>query len=64
MILKLRVCVKPDLTLIKEKKKVKYGEVFEVDENRGKEILKATYYGKPVAEVVADEKENKNCSNK
>ena len=31
------------LNLIKEKKVIEYGEVFEVSEERGKEILKSTY---------------------
>lgn len=61
--MKLRqiVCDKTELTLTKEKKKVKYNEIFEVSEERAKEILKATYHDKPVAEVVL---ENKNTQSK
>lgn len=63
--MKLRqiVCDKTELTLTKEKKKVKYNEIFEVSEERAKEILKATYHDKPVAEVVKD-LENKNTQSK
>ena len=52
--MKLRVIAEPDLWLIKEKKNVLYGETFEVSQERGLEILKATYNGKPVAELVED----------
>lgn len=54
--MKLRQIVydKTDLTLTKEKKKIKYGEVFEVADERGREILGAIYRGYPVAELVED----------
>lgn len=56
MKLKQIVIDKTDLTLIKEKKQIKYNEVFEVkDEARVNEILAATYKGKPVAELVEEE---------
>ena len=57
--MKLRQIVidKTDLTLTKEKKVIKYDEVFEVSEARGKEILAATFKGKPVAELVEEPKE-------
>ena len=63
--MKLRqiVCDKTELTLTKEKKKIKYNEIFEVSEDRAKEILKATYHDKPVAEVVK-ESQNKNIQSK
>lgn len=63
--MKLRqiVCDKTELTLTKEKKKIKYNDIFEVSEERAKEILKATYHDKPVAEVVKDT-QNKNTQNK
>lgn len=55
MKLKQIVCDKSDLTLTKEKKQIKYGEVFEVnDEARIKEILNATYKDKPVVAIVED----------
>lgn len=62
--MKLRqiVCDKTELTLTKEKKKIKYNDIFEVSEERAKEILKATYHDKPVAEVVKDQ--NKKDQNK
>lgn len=41
-----------DLTLTKERKQIKYGEEFEVSDERAKEILAATFKGKPVAEIV------------
>lgn len=63
MKLKQIVCDKTELTLTKEKKKVKYNEIFEVSEDRAKEILKATYHDKPVAEVVK-ESQNKNIQSK
>jgi len=59
MKLKQIVCDKTDLTLTKEKKVVEYGKVFEVDEARGNEILKATYKGQPVVELVEESKEDK-----
>ena len=56
MKLKQIVCDKTDLTLTKEKKLIKYNEVFEVkEEARVNEILAATYKGKPVAELVEEE---------
>lgn len=55
MKLKQIVCDGTDLTLTKEKKQIKYGKEFEVSEERAKEILAATFKGKPVAEIV-DEK--------
>ena len=58
MELKQIVCDKTDLTLTKEKKTIKYGEVFSIeDEARAKEILAATFKGKPVAVVVEEPKE-------
>ena len=63
MKLKQIVCDKTELTLTKEKKKVKYNEIFEVSEDRAKEILKATYHDKPVVEVVK-ESQNKNIQSK
>jgi len=58
MKLKQIVCDKTDLTLTKEKKQIKYNDVFEVkDELRAKEILAATYKGQPVAELVEEAKE-------
>lgn len=56
--MKLRQIVidKTDLTLVKEKEVKVYGEVFEVSDARGKEILAATYKGAPVAEIVEEEK--------
>ena len=61
MKLKQIVCDGTTLNLIKEKKIIEFGEVFEVeDEERAKEILAATYQNKPVAEVVKeDSKEDK-----
>ena len=60
MKLKQIVCDGTVLNLTKEKKVIEYGEVFEVSEERGKEILKATYKDKPVSEVVKeDSKEDK-----
>jgi hypothetical protein len=52
MKLKQIVCDKTNLTLTKERKQIKHGDVFEVSDERGKEILAATFKGKPVAEVV------------
>ena len=43
------------LTLTKEKKIITYGEEFEVSDDRGKEILAATYKGAPVVEVVEED---------
>lgn len=57
MKLKQIVTDKTDLTLTKEKKVIKYGEVFEVkDDARAKQILEVTYKGKPVAELVKEDK--------
>lgn len=50
--MKLKVIVKPTLTLLKEDITYPYGETFEVSEERGIEILKTTYGGKPVVEYV------------
>ena len=59
MKLKQIVCDKTDLTLTKEKKLIKYNEVFEVkEEARVNEILAATYKGKPVAVLVEEPKED------
>ena len=55
MKLKQIVCDGTVLNLIKEKNVIEYGEVFEVDDERGAEILKATYQNKPVAELVQEE---------
>ena len=57
MKLKQIVCDGTNLNLIKEKKVVEYGEVFEVDDERGNEILTATYKNKPVAELVEESAE-------
>ena len=55
MILKQIVCDGTDLTLTKEKKTIKAGEEFPIeDEARAKEILAATFKGKPVAELVKE----------
>ena len=60
MILRQIVCDETDLTLTKEKKVIKPGDVFTIeDEARAKEILAATFKGKPVAELVEEPKENK-----
>lgn len=59
MKLKQIVCDETDLTLTKEKKVIPFGEVFEVDEARAKEILAVTFKGKPVAELVEEPKEDK-----
>ena len=55
--MKLRqiVCDGTDLTLIKEKKVIKYGETFEVGELRGREILATKFKDQPVAELVVEE---------
>ena len=55
MKLKQIVCDGTNLNLTKEKKVIEYGEVFEVDDERGTEILNATYKNKPVAELVKEE---------
>lgn len=55
MKLKQIVCDGTNLNLTKEKKVIEYGEVFEVDDERGEEILNATYKNKPVAELVKEE---------
>lgn len=48
-----------DLTLTKERKKIKYGELFEIaNESRANEILKARYKDKPVAIIYNSEQEN------
>lgn len=54
MKLKQIVCDETELTLTKERKKVKFGEEFEVSDKRAKEILAATFKGKPVAELVIE----------
>ena len=59
MKLKQIVCDKTTLTLTKEKKVIEYGNVFEVDDERGNEILNATYKGKPVAKIVVDKSKDK-----
>ena len=55
MKLKQIVCDGTTLNLTKEKKVIKFGEVFDVDDERGEEILKATFEDKPVAELVKEE---------
>lgn len=50
------VCDKTNLHLTKEKKQIKHGEVFEVSDERAKEILDATFKGKPVAKKVIEKK--------
>lgn len=58
MKLKQIVCDESELTLSKEKKQIIFGEVFEIeDEERVKEILAATYHGKPVAELIEEEEQ-------
>ena len=52
MKLKQIVCDSTDLLLKKEKKVIKPGEVFEVSDERGKEILAVKFKGYPVAEEV------------
>ncbi len=54
MKLKQIVCDETELTLAKERKKIKFGDTFEVSEERAKEILAATFKGKPVAEIVIE----------
>lgn len=58
MKLKQIVCDKTELTLTKERKKIKYGDEFEVSDERAKEILAATFKGKPVAELVIEKPVN------
>lgn len=58
MKLKQIVCDETELTLTKERKKIKYGEEFEVTDERAKEILAATFKGKPVAEIVLEKPTN------
>lgn len=53
--MKLRVIAEPNLTLNKENKIVDFGETFDVDVERGIEILKTTYNGKVVAELVSED---------
>lgn len=64
--MKLRqiVCDGTALTLIKEKKVIKYGETFEVSELRGREILNAKFKEQPVAEVVVEEPKKATTTNK
>ena len=50
--MKLKVIAQPTLTLLKEDITYTYGEIFEVSEERGSEILKTTYNGRPVVEYV------------
>ena len=64
MKLKQIVCDKTTLTLTKEKKVIEYGNVFEVDDERGNEILNATYKGKPVAELVKENSTEKTAEKK
>lgn len=58
MKLKQIVCDKTELTLTKERKKIKFGEKFDVTDERAKEILAATFKGKPVAELVIEKPVN------
>ena len=52
------VCDKSELNLTKEKKQIQYGEVFEIEsEERVKEILAATFQGKPVAELIEEDEQ-------
>lgn len=57
------VCDKSELTLTKEKRSIKYNDIFEVTEERAKEILKATYLNKPVAKLVIEKTEKNNKKN-
>lgn len=58
------VCDKTNLILTKEKKEVRYNDEFNIeDPERVKEILAATYKGKPVA-IAVEEQEDKNKKNK
>ena len=52
--MKLRVAVKPHLKLLKENLEIPFGEIFEVEEERGIEILKKVYQGKTVVEFVSE----------
>lgn len=61
--LKQIVCDKTELTLTKEKKRIKYGDTFEVSNERAAEILKATFKDKPVAELVEATEPNKSKKN-
>ena len=55
MKLKQIVCDGTILNLIKEKKVIEYGAVFEVDDEEiAKEILAATYKNKPVVKLVKE----------
>lgn len=63
MLLRQIVCDKTNLTLSKERKEIQYGEAFEVSDERAKEILKATYKNKPVAEIVKENKTNNTAKN-
>lgn len=53
--MKLQVIVKPYLELVKENEIKQYGEVFEVSEERGIEILKTVFNGEAVVEYVPSE---------
>lgn len=64
MKLKQIVCDETELTLTKERKKVKFGDEFEVSDERGKEILATTFKGKPVAEIVDEKPINNPASTK
>jgi hypothetical protein len=55
--IKLRVLAEPTLTLGKERKTLPAGAEIEVSEERAKEILDVTFKGKPVAEIVEEQKE-------
>ena len=61
--MKLRVIAKDekgnpsDLNLIKEKRKMKYNETFQIkDPVRAKEILNTTFKENPVVEIVEENK--------
>ncbi|MCL1789960.1 MAG: hypothetical protein FWG40_01165 [Peptococcaceae bacterium] len=49
--IKLKVTAEPTLTLGKERRTLRAGEVFEVDAERAGEIMSATYKGKKVVEL-------------
>jgi predicted RNase H-like nuclease (RuvC/YqgF family) len=53
--MKLKVTAKPHLKLTKEDEIKGYGEIFEVSDERGIEILKTTFNGETVAEFVPEE---------
>ena len=53
--MKLKVTAKPHLKLTKEDKIKGYGEIFDVSDERGVEILKTTFNGETVAEFVPEE---------